>query len=692
MTTTWTEVFLSAIVCAGVMFIPGALIAGAGRVPHKLALVAAPLLTATVVVFTAVLTPRLGIAWGVGPLIGVTALGACIALCAGLITRTLRKRVPMEEATQWAGSWWLLIGALILSSGVHLYRLVHAFVRPYALSQTYDSPFHQNLVESMMDRGDASFLHVALTVYGSDSGFYPALWHEIVTLVVSLTGISIPGATNAMIFVVTGLLWPLGVALLLGWMLRSWNGAALGALFALCLAQMPNHFTFFGVLYPNLLAYSMIPFMLALGVVAFLNGPSTPEAAPAFAIALAALPGLAIAHPSGMISFVVLVLPLLLCGVWVKTREWVRGPGLLAAASPYLAVATVLAVYAFVNWVTMKVPSLAHMRINSTYWGPIGGPIGGLGRGLSFTAGWSFREGGPIPVILGVIALVGGIYALRQVRTAWLPATHLISLTLYVVSYSVSGEIRPYLVGLWYSDIQRLAALTGVTGAPLVALGFYALLIALPATSLRESTLSWKERLSSVFRSAGGHGTTSETLTGRARYISVFAAFACFVGAQFSGTLNDSYAWIKGHMDFDTSELNTLGILSLDEYRLIERLPEQVPEDATLIGNPWNGSTFAPALSGLEFAFPHVAYVYDEEAHYVSQHLNEALTDPKVCDIVNARKMFYVLDFGTDYLWGGDVNGSSAQFPGLRVLVESGVAEVVDQQGNAKLLRVTACR
>lgn len=51
----------------------------------------------------------------------------------------------------------------------------------------------------------------------------------------------------------------------------------------------------------------------------------------------------------------------------------------------------------------------------------------------------------------------------------------------------------------------------------------------------------------------------------------------------------------------------------------------------------------------------------------------------------------HVLDFGEDYLWGGDHYGKHEQFPGLEGLETAGVAEVVDQEGTARLLHLSVC-
>ena len=685
----WIDVFLSAIVCAGVIFAPGALVAFAARTRPLIALTLAAPLSVTLVAASSVFASKAGIAWGFTPVLLVTMVAALLVAPVGL-WRTLRIRKgngsggasePFWKAPEWSGVAWFLPVALSIAAFVHIARLVYAIGVADAFSQTYDSPFHHNVIALFLDRGDASFLKVNLTTYGQENGFYPVVWHQLASLnAIALGTLNTGIATNGLLVTVTALLWPLSVAMLLGWATRSWNFAALATLMSCVAPQMPNHFTWFGVLYPNLLAYSLLSFYLAIALHLFW-GRSGEQRLWGFFLALVALPGLAVAHPSGAISFAVLVFPILLVGVWHICRQWAWHQPKGRWVWPLVASAAVICGYAAVNAATMKVAALEHMRTNELYWPALGGIPNGLVKVLMMKAGWPSADGGVLSAFLGVVVIVGAVAAIRRRGTAPLVMVHAVSVALFLVAFSVSGPWRPYIIGMWYSDPQRFAALTGVTAAPLIALGVYAIsamLWSLWAKYFRVSTSLSVE-------------SAAELPAGPTTRFMVCSALLCFALGQASPLLQLSYREITANMSFDTASPSSTGMLSLNELRLMERLPKYVSDEGYVISNPWDGSVFAPAVAGVNAVYSHVAPVSDEDGAYLAEHLKEAHTDARVCQIVHERKITHVLDFGPDYLWNGDPNKNHLKYPGLTGLVHAGVAELEDQQGNARLLRITAC-
>lgn len=670
MDATWFDVFVGACAASAIMLVPGRLVAWVARTPRRLSIIAAPLISATLVATAAFLSPKLGLGWGVGTLIGVT-LAACIpAALVGYLTWRRREHTrTVSGRHEWQGAPRFLVAALGLSTLVYVIRLGKAIATPFAVSQTYDAPFHLNLVEYMLDRSDASFLHVAHTIWGTDTGFYPAVWHEIVSLVVLMTGQPIPVAAQAMTFAMTAVLWPLMVAFTLGCLTRSWNISALGALLAFSVAQMPFHFIWFGVLYPNLLSYVLMLPMLTLAAYALLSPRTTPGRWHALLFGLIATPGYAIVHPSGFFTFVLLVFPILVLGLWTLTREHTSGRW--SQILPPLSLLLLLAGYWALNRVTLAIDSLGYMRGNIWYWPPLGGWQGGLLRALSLTSGWDWRDLGVIPVLLGLLVIIGCFYALKDRRTAWLPFSHLIVVALNVVAFSVGGEWRPYLIGLWYSDPHRFAAMLGITAVPLLALGTYA-------------SAQWLTRVLARFPQR-----TTTLLSNLQRQTAVACSLLIFLVSQFSGALTVEYGEISKVMAFDNP--TRFGVVSQSEYELMNELPSLVPPDTTLIGNPWNGSSYAPALSRLEFAFPHTVGADDSEANFLAQNLNDPSSRAEVCRIVHDRHITHILDFGNDYLWKGDPNGGHLLYPGLDTAYEDGNAEIVRQNGTARLLRITAC-
>jgi hypothetical protein len=132
---------------------------------------------------------------------------------------------------------------------------------------------------------------------------------------------------------------------------------------------------------------------------------------------------------------------------------------------------------------------------------------------------------------------------------------------------------------------------------------------------------------------------------------------------------------------------DTSPLVSADELTLIKRLDSEVPADAVIADNPWNGSALAYAFSGRHVLQAHMNGQLPDGGTKIVDELNEAATDPSVCYEVERLKVKYVLDFGHR-----EVHGANHGYGGLDNLVPAGVARLVDAEGDAKLYEITACK
>ena len=131
------------------------------------------------------------------------------------------------------------------------------------------------------------------------------------------------------------------------------------------------------------------------------------------------------------------------------------------------------------------------------------------------------------------------------------------------------------------------------------------------------------------------------------------------------------------------------GILVTDDMReFYDRIAEEIPEDALVAGNPFNGSGMLWALEDREVLFPHFRSAHSEEQTYLAQHLDDAATDPKVCEAAK--------DLGVDYLLVGDaefrpIDPQWNYYEGVDDPNSASGFELVDSLGANKLYRLTAC-
>jgi hypothetical protein len=131
---------------------------------------------------------------------------------------------------------------------------------------------------------------------------------------------------------------------------------------------------------------------------------------------------------------------------------------------------------------------------------------------------------------------------------------------------------------------------------------------------------------------------------------------------------------------------NDSPLVSSDELELLRRLPQTVPADSTLVGNPYTGAALSYALGDRKAAQLHILSYVSPELGEIYNNLDSVASDPEVCAAVNDEKAFYVLDFGTK-----EVHDGEHAPPGLTHLERNPGLQLIDSEGEAKLYEITAC-
>lgn len=647
MDQAWLEVLLAALQLIALLVVPGLIVCLALRPGWLVTSAAVVPLSVATIVFSAVATGFLGPWWGI---LAVAAGTAVMALIVWLLGRFGISSVDEK----WRGPWWLVPVGTALTATVGIYRSVQAMGAGDQPSQSYDSLFHFNLIWSIGQRADASPLHVNLDRPESPVGFYPSAWHAWVSLV---QDVGIPQATNAAALVLAWIIAPVGIALLVGAVSKSWTAAGVGALFTGVLGQFPLLLTWFGVLYPTLLAYALLPFFLTLLVLGLLG--ERIKWAP-LVLAGLSLPGLMIAQPNAVFGLFYLSIPLVFLAVWRRAKWWAL-----------LVVPAMLAIDAATN----VVGSIRAMRLAVPEWAP-GELADSITRVALFTAagpGPGVGIGGAVRVVLIVVGVIAA-FRIRQAR--WLPFSLFITQMLHFVAFTDVGPLRGYFTGVWYGDSMRLGALMGVMGTVLIGLGIWQLALWLAVLT------KWLLGKLRMKKTSGVQVAVAVTV------------IAClFAGSQVGNPLAYGYASLAGAFHLRSSEDGSGGgLVTEDGIALLERLDQNVPEDAVIINNPWTGSALAQMYSDRAVLFPQLGVGPTAEAWFLAENMRNALYDPEVCEVAEELGVRYVLDMGPGALWGGkDSQKRYLDFPGLYALDRIGVADVIDQEGNAKLMKITAC-
>lgn len=638
-----------------ILMVPGFLVARACGTRGLTSVALAAPISVTLASVGAMIAPFLSIPWSPAVLVGMTVLTAGLGLLARFLW--LRSRgeplVLLHRPTR-AG---LLTGALCtvavaVPTVIIGVRFAQIFLGPENISQTYDNIFHLNSLQYILDTGSGSSLTLGnLTNDGTGLSFYPAAWHDLITLVALTTGAPLAVAVNAANIAIAAFVWPLSALFMVT---RIAGEKPLPILLTGALAAAYPTFPYlmvdFGVLYPYLLSIALLPIGIGLAgtMLGVVQDPLNGRILAGLGL-LAVLPAIALSHPSTMIALFLFVVPLAALVLWRTTRYLVRkgAPWYRQLAPPALFLGYLGFTYYF--WISFR-PSL-----QNSLWEPFLSPTHAVGEALAVAPMRS-----EISWILLVLTLVGLAVTINARRYWWVLGIFAASALLYVNAASTEiGELRHFFTGLWYNDSNRLAALLPVAALPLAVLGGTAILTAF------------------VRRTANRRYQHAATWV-------IVIAGCTIVGLLGQGkSVDNAEAQARAEYVLDQSS----ALLTSDELALLDRLDQSVPEGAVVIGNPWTGASLAYALGGRDVLLAHASSRVADDDLLLMDRIDEAATSPDVCRAVQELDAFYVLDFGDQELHGG-----SQPYRGFDNLATAPGIELIDREGQARLYEVTACR
>ena len=638
---TWWDLAVATALAVAVVFVPGGAITAAIGLRGLAAVALAAPAGMTVIGIAAFSAPLVGLTWRVLPVLLVAVVIVAVALAVRLVWwRSGVGHVPRAGV----GAVLALIGAIVLVSA----QVVVVIGQPENISQTFDNVFHLNAVRYIEDTGNASPLWIStMTSGGADvRTFYPSGWHALGALVAQLSGASIPVTSNALTILFSAVVWPLGIVMLA----RTLVGGRTAVLVAAAAASaafgaFPLLMIEYGVLFPFMAAVAMVPAALAALVSGYLGSSVDGRARVAWTLViLGTLPGILVTHPG---AFVALLLGgSIVLGVFV-VRAFRARPGRLRNAGIWIAIVVYLGI-AGVLWYVLRPDAAARI------W-PLTETAGqAIGEVLTISV-WT----GPVNVGMMILVSVGVWRMLRRRDT--LSITLLLIFFAFALLYVVVSGLqypllRDVLVGAWYNNAPRLAALVPIAWVPLAAAG---------TVEVWDRVKGWP-RLSP--RTAVS--------------VAAVLVFVLLVALPQAGPMRNAVA--KARALFAVTDSSPL--LTSDELALIHRLDAVVPEDAVIAGSPWTGTALAYALADRKVLMYHTLTAVSEDGALINRDLDEAEPGDAVCDAVHRENVQYVLDFGTQ-----EVNGGEHVYPGFDHLGTSHSVELIDREGAAKLYRVVAC-
>lgn len=654
-------------------FGPGYAMGWALRVPVRLRVFYAPLLTFALVAVSAIVLGKTGIPWSLISFVPVAAV--MVAAAAGvmhLVGRRWPSAVPdasSEAAENWAGNTvpvaWPVIGA-VLGGFLTLHATEDMVFGPEAFSQTLDNSFHMNAIRWIQEHGDASSLTMgAVSGMNQEPYFYPAGWHDFVYLIYNTTGTSIATATIVMILLVAGIIWPCSlVAMCLSIPhLRRLQALAIPALTCGFFA-FPGLLLFWGVLFPNLLGYALLPAFVAL-LLHMIQLMARREYSFVLSLSLTilvGLGGLALVHPNAVVSAAVFAVPMLLGGVvqvqrtrGASTRERLVGTGVLVA----------LIAGGVTAWSVLR-PSQEASELWTSIMSEGEAVYQFLFLGLENAnpLGGNFAPS----YLLGFLVLWGVGYLLYKRRNLWLIGSWMLVGYMWIIAASVPrGDFRLLMVGPWYTDHFRLAALVVFPSVLLAGIGLGG---AVEGLFVRIMHAIPREK----------HAKIAPALMGAVMVLVLaVAGLSSRTPAMHDATLEVA----KRYQVTPTSD-----ILNQDEMNVINEIPKIVPKGDTIVNNPWDGSAYIYALADRHLTSYHFEFQTSPKYEAILKDLKDARTNPEVCRVVNEYNAHWYVHLENQGNFGPS---EQKNYDGLVAAIDTDVLTPVYSSGPMTLYRISAC-
>lgn len=647
-------------------FGPGYAMGWALRVPARLRVFYAPLLTFALVAVSAIVLGKTGIPWSLISFVPVAAV--LVAAAAGLMW-LVGRRWPALASASWPGNdvpvAWPVVGA-VLGGFLVLHMTEDMVYGPEAFSQSLDNSFHMNAIRWIQEHGDASSLTLgAVSAADQQPTFYPAGWHDFVSLIYSTTGTSIATATIVTVLLTASFVWPCSlVAFSLSIpKLRRLQALAIPAIIG-GFAAFPGLLLRWGVLFPNLLGYALLPTFVAL-MAHLVQALLRREFSVLLSLGLSALvgiAGLALVHPNAVVSAVVFALPMLLAGVVQVSRSHELALRQKWVGSLLLVGVSIGCVGA---WLVLRPGASA-----SNTWEPV------LTEGealyqflfLGLENANQLRDTFNPSYLAGFLALWGAGYLLYKHRNLWLIASWALIGYLWIIAATVPrGDFRLLMVGPWYTDHFRLAALVVFPSVILAGIGLGGFV---------EGLLTWIVRR--VPRTARLNVATAG--------MGVAAVLVLVLAGLTSRVPSVQETTLAVSKEYRVTPSSV--VLNQDEMNVINEIPKIVPKGDVIVNNPWDGSAYIYALADRHLTGYHFEFETSPKYSAIMHNLKNARTNPEVCREVNKYKAHWYVHLENQLNFGPD---AQKNYDGLVAAIGTDVLTPVYSSGPMTLYRISAC-
>ena len=687
-------------VMLAVFYLPGFLALRALRQPAIRALVLAPAAGTALAAVGTTLCLLTGVRWNLLSATVLAALGIGLCWLTGRAIAPPEARVvAVPRPVKWLMAASLAITALILG-----WVMLEAMGSIHRVSQAWDPTYHVNVLQWIKDNGQASPWSIWPIFGGAPPSFYPAGWHAMVSLVPG----DVVTAGNLSCLVIGCLVWPASLALLaralfparpLVWVLTP--------LVASSLLAFPFVQIFRAGQWPNGFAAALLPAILALGIELLHRVPGSSTASPAVertinadtgpgarkrslphasrrrtTADLAALAmvtfGAAWIHPSALASLLVLGgVYLVRAAVFGLARLWPSHRGRFVAVSGTLAAAAV-AVVVILTQSQQLAAVMSYPRGRMAGWADA---LVWLFFDLPRQPDSADAVPGSYAVAVGVLMVCGALLACFSVRTWPAVAGMAAAVVLFILAAGPEDQPFRWLTGFWYTDPPRIAPLVHIFGVVFAALALEQLC----------TLLVRLVRLVRPLRTRAGTGARAGARADRQQLAAAGLAFAVLAAVFVTtGAFRHDVRVDAASIRYGVTEHRDGRALMGDEQDFVRSLGPLLPDDAIVIGDPFNGLPYIYALTGHQTVyFQNVSSAGSKDKDYLRRHFRNIASDPGVCPALRSTGATYLYD---DEPIRGYQHSAKHQWPGFQRVDFSHGFHLIASHGTAALYEITACR
>ncbi|WP_343318012.1 DUF6541 family protein [Arthrobacter sp. TMP15] len=666
---SWWATAPSLMTAAALLLLPGMLLSfsmGARRFPM---VAFAPLCSTALVGISGIAGGVLQVAWGLPLLLVVTGVASLMATTLHSVFK--RRLLPVAQIS---GPIWPralpVVAAMAISCFLIAKWLLESIGNPESFSQAYDNVFHLNAIQHIVQTGNASTLTLGQMISPDKAiAIYPSAWHSFCALVVQLTGVSVFVAENVVTVTVCALVWPLSCIVLVRTLVARQALPVIAAgVLAASFWAFPFQLVQRGPLFPNVLSYAILP--AAIVIVAGLLGMWQERSVDKLALSgflLVAIAALFTAQPNGFTALLAISFPMLAfrwSGLTVnllrsrssRSKIMWLGLGGLAGAAVFAVTWTALLI-PFQKWQPSRTLPQAAGDIVS------GGLLGGS------------------PTWIASILVASGIVAIIvQRRGQWMIGALAIVSFLYIAAAALpSGPLRHTLVGSWYEDSPRLAALVPIVMLPLATAGVIALqkLVAFGVQAAGSSLKNLNVFEMPAFAQTSVPAISTTLVLATALLVPATSDLSRSQNTFITPRISQS--WGNPHGDTWVSP---------DQKTLMHRLGQYVPTDAVIAVNPFNGGALAYAISGRQVSQYSLSSGPRGDVDLLSQAIANRAPIKDLCVLAEKTNIRFILDFGPTYLRSYQ---ASLLYPGFVNIGNLSYVTLVDREGTAKLYEISVC-